>query len=70
MPHGFSVVLDGPAKSDLAEKVTAFHAEYAAIPRNWVHIVFHEFPTGNGFTAGRPSTMAALTLLIRIGRSR
>jgi phenylpyruvate tautomerase PptA (4-oxalocrotonate tautomerase family) len=45
-------VLDGPAKSDLAEKVTAFHAEYAAIPRNWVHIVFHEYPVGNGFSSG------------------
>jgi phenylpyruvate tautomerase PptA (4-oxalocrotonate tautomerase family) len=48
-------VLDGPAKSDLAEKLTAFHAEYAGIPRNWVHIVFYEYPIGSGFSAGRPS---------------
>jgi phenylpyruvate tautomerase PptA (4-oxalocrotonate tautomerase family) len=61
--------LDGPAKSDLAEKLTAFHAEYAGIPRNWVHIVFHEYPMGSGFTAGRNSSTAALTLLIRAGRS-
>jgi phenylpyruvate tautomerase PptA (4-oxalocrotonate tautomerase family) len=53
----------------LAEKLTAFHAEYAGVPRTWVHIVFHEYPKGSGFTAGRPSPTAALTLLIRTGRS-
>ena len=62
-------VLDSPAKIDLADKLTAFHAEYAGVPRNWVHIVFHEYPRGSGFTAGRPSATAALTLLIRTGRS-
>ena len=62
-------VLGSSAKADLAEKITAFHAEYAGTPRNWVHIVFHEYPIGNGFTAGRVSPAAALTLLIRTGRS-
>jgi phenylpyruvate tautomerase PptA (4-oxalocrotonate tautomerase family) len=62
-------VLDDSAKADLAENLTAFHAEYAAVPKNWVHIVFHEYPIGSGFTAGRPSPTVALTLLIRIGRS-
>jgi phenylpyruvate tautomerase PptA (4-oxalocrotonate tautomerase family) len=62
-------VLDSPAKTDLADKLTAFHAEYAGVPKNWVHIVFHEYPSGSGFTAGRPSPTAALTLLIRTGRS-
>jgi len=62
-------VLDSPAKADLADKITAFHAEYAGVPRNWVHIVFHEYAIGSGFTAGKPSATAALTLLIRTGRS-
>jgi phenylpyruvate tautomerase PptA (4-oxalocrotonate tautomerase family) len=62
-------VLDSPAKAALADELTAFHAEYAGLPKNWVHIVFHEYPGGNGFTAGRPSPTAALTVLIRIGRS-
>jgi phenylpyruvate tautomerase PptA (4-oxalocrotonate tautomerase family) len=62
-------VLSGPGKGDLAEKLTAFHAEYAGVPRNWVHIVFQDYPSGSGFTAGRPSSTAALTLLIRTGRS-
>src|ERR1700721_3564380 len=62
-------VLDDPAKADLAEKLTAFYAEYAAVPKNWVHIVFQEYPIGCGFSAGRLSPAAALTLLIRTGRS-
>jgi phenylpyruvate tautomerase PptA (4-oxalocrotonate tautomerase family) len=64
-----SGVLDGPAKADLAGKLTAFHVDYAGVPKNWVHIVFHEYPDGSGFTAGSPSQPAALTLLIRTGRS-
>lgn len=62
-------VLDGPAKANLADRLTAFHVEYAGVPKNWVHVVFHEYPSGSGFTAGRPSPAAALTLLIRTGRS-
>ena len=62
-------ILDAPAKTDLADKLTAFHAEYAGVPKNWVHIVFHEYPSGSGFTAGKASPTAALTLLIRTGRS-
>ena len=62
-------VLDSPSKTDLADKLTAFHTEYAAVPGNWVHIVFHDYPNGSGFTAGRPSSTVVLTLLIRAGRS-
>jgi phenylpyruvate tautomerase PptA (4-oxalocrotonate tautomerase family) len=62
-------VLDSAGKADLADKLTAFHAEYAGVPKNWVHVVFHEYPLGSGFTAGTPSPTAALTLLIRTGRS-
>ena len=62
-------VLGGEAKSELARKLTSFHSEYAGVPENWVHIVFHEYLTGSGFSAGRPSPTVALTLLIRAGRS-
>jgi hypothetical protein len=34
-----------------------------------VHIVFQEYAAGNGFTAGEVAATAALTLLIRTGRS-
>ena len=61
-------VLDDQAKLELAEKVTAFHADYAGVPRNWVHIVFQDYRAGNGFSAGRPSATASLTVLIRSGR--
>jgi phenylpyruvate tautomerase PptA (4-oxalocrotonate tautomerase family) len=61
-------ILDGTAKTRLAESITAFHSDYAGVPKTWVHIVFQEYPSGDGFSAGRPSATAALTLLIRSGR--
>jgi len=61
--------LDGAAKERLASQLTDLHAEYAGVPRNWVHIVFTDYPVGNGFTAGEPAPAIALTLLIRSGRS-
>jgi len=62
-------VLSGKAKAELAGELTAFHSEYAGVPKNWVHIVFQEYAAGNGFTAGEVAATAALTLLIRTGRS-
>ena len=62
-------VLSGHAKAKLATELTAFHSEYAGVPKNWVHIVFQEYAAGNGFTAGEVAATAALTLLIRTGRS-
>jgi Acetoacetate decarboxylase (ADC) len=32
------------SKTDLADKLTAFHAEYAGVPKTWVHIVFAQTP--------------------------
>jgi phenylpyruvate tautomerase PptA (4-oxalocrotonate tautomerase family) len=62
-------VLSGEAKATLAGELTAFHSEYADVPKNWVHIVFQEYAPGNGFTAGELAATAALTLLIRVGWS-
>jgi len=62
-------VLSDEAKRDLAAKLTKLHSEYAGVPPNWVHIIFHDYGAGSGFTAGKPSAPAALTLLIRTGRS-
>lgn len=62
-------VLSGNAKAKLAGELTAFHSEYSGVPKNWVHIVFQDYAPGSGFTAGEPAATAALTLLIRSGRS-
>jgi phenylpyruvate tautomerase PptA (4-oxalocrotonate tautomerase family) len=62
-------ILSDTAKAELAERLTELHSEYAQVPRNWVHIVLQEYPAGNGFTAGKPAATAALTVLIRTGRS-
>jgi phenylpyruvate tautomerase PptA (4-oxalocrotonate tautomerase family) len=61
--------LDRQAKGRLAKQLTSFHSEYAGVPQNWVHVVFHDFQPGDGFTAGEEAPTAALTLLIRTGRS-
>lgn len=62
-------VLSGEGKATLAGELTAVHSEYADVPKDWVHIVFQEYAPGNGFTAGEVAATAALTLLIRSGRS-
>jgi phenylpyruvate tautomerase PptA (4-oxalocrotonate tautomerase family) len=61
-------VLSSEAKASLARDLTELHSTYAGVPKNWVHIVFQEYASGNGFTAGEPAATAALTLLIRTGR--
>jgi phenylpyruvate tautomerase PptA (4-oxalocrotonate tautomerase family) len=62
-------VLTGDGKRALAARLTELHCKLAGIPANWVHIVFHEYPVGNGFTAGETAAAVGLTLLIRTGRS-
>jgi phenylpyruvate tautomerase PptA (4-oxalocrotonate tautomerase family) len=62
-------VLSSEAKATLAGEITALHSEYSGVPKNWVHVVFQEYAPGNGFTAGEAAAAAALTLLIRTGRS-
>jgi phenylpyruvate tautomerase PptA (4-oxalocrotonate tautomerase family) len=62
-------VLTAEAKVKLSGALTAFHAEYAGVPKNWVHVVFQDYAPGSGFTAGEVSPTVALTLLIRAGRS-
>ena len=54
-------VLSGKAKTKLAAELTAFHSEYADVPKNWVHIVFLEYAAGNDFTSGEVAATAALT---------
>jgi len=62
-------VLSNETKGKFASELTALHSEYAGVPKNWVHIVFQDYARGSGFTAGETSATAALTLLIRGGRS-
>jgi phenylpyruvate tautomerase PptA (4-oxalocrotonate tautomerase family) len=64
-----SGILSGEARSKFAEELTAFHSDYSGVPKNWVHIVFQDFAPGYGFSAGKAAAAAALTLVIRNGRS-
>ena len=56
-------------RAALAGQLTQTHCKFSGVPEKWVHIVFHDYPAGSGFTAGKPAATAALTLLIRTGRS-
>jgi phenylpyruvate tautomerase PptA (4-oxalocrotonate tautomerase family) len=64
-----SGALSDHAKAKLARELTTFHAEYAGVPRNWVHVVFQDYAAGSGFTAGEAASFVALTLLVRTGRA-
>ena len=62
-------VLDAQGRSQLAGRLTQLHCEMSGVPKNWVHVIFHDFPGGSGFTAGNPAATGSLTLLIRTGRT-
>jgi phenylpyruvate tautomerase PptA (4-oxalocrotonate tautomerase family) len=62
-------VLSGEAKARLADELAVFHADYSGVPKTWVQVVFQDYAPGSGFTAGKPSAVAALILQIRTGRS-
>jgi phenylpyruvate tautomerase PptA (4-oxalocrotonate tautomerase family) len=62
-------VLSKDGKAALAGLLTEMHRSLAGVPKNWVHIVFIDYPEGSGFTAGEPAAAVGLTLLIRTGRS-
>ena len=62
-------VLDSIAKSQLAEELSTFHADYSGVPKDWVQVVFQEYQPGCGFTAGKPAAVTTLILQIRTGRA-
>lgn len=64
-----SGILSDEAKARLADRLTTLHTERSGVPRNWVHVVFHDYAAGSGFIAGAPAATAALTVMIRTGRS-
>lgn len=61
--------LSDEAKARLAAGITDLHVEMSGVPAEWVHVVFHDYPRGSGFTAGKVVSAVGLTLLIRTGRS-
>jgi phenylpyruvate tautomerase PptA (4-oxalocrotonate tautomerase family) len=62
-------MLSPDAKAALAAKVTETHCQFSGVPENWVHVVFHDYPGGSGFTAGKPAAVVSLTFVVRTGRS-
>lgn len=64
-----SGTLDARAKADLAAAVTSLHAELSGVPKGWVHVVFQDYPPGDGFAAGVAAPTVHLTAVIREGRT-
>jgi len=64
-----SGVLSNEAKAKLADELATFHTDYSGVPKDWVQVVFQDYAPGSGFSAGKPSAVAALILQIRTGRS-
>lgn len=62
-------VLTADGKAALAARLTELHCTVSRVPANWVHVIFHDYPAGSGFTAGEAAATVGLTLLIRAGRS-
>lgn len=60
--------LSPAARAKLAADVTELHVEMAGTPRNWVHVVFLDYPPGSGFIAGEPAPTVSATVAIRSGR--
>ncbi|HEX3612606.1 MAG TPA: tautomerase family protein [Sporichthyaceae bacterium] len=57
-------------KRELALAITDVHcARTGGTPRKFVHVVFTEFSTDDGFSGGEPSTVSMIIGLIRAGRS-
>ena len=61
--------LSAAGKAALAAKLTETHCQFSGVPENWVHVIFHDYPAGGGFTAGKPAPATSLTLIMRTGRS-
>jgi phenylpyruvate tautomerase PptA (4-oxalocrotonate tautomerase family) len=34
-------ILSVEAKASLAAELTKLHSEYSGVPKNWVHVIFH-----------------------------
>ena len=61
--------LSADNKAALAARLTETHCQVSGVPENWVHVIFHDFPAGDGFTAGKNAAAVALTFVIRSGRT-
>jgi phenylpyruvate tautomerase PptA (4-oxalocrotonate tautomerase family) len=43
--------LTDAAKASLATRLTTLHSGYANVPRNWFHVIFHDYQAGSGLAA-------------------
>jgi phenylpyruvate tautomerase PptA (4-oxalocrotonate tautomerase family) len=61
--------LSDEVKATLATEITKIHSSVTGAPTSFVHVVFHELPNGNVFTAASPSRPLLINGLTRAGRA-
>lgn len=62
-------LLTQSAKAAIAEEITSIYCDATGSSASWVHVLFHEIPEGECFTAGKPATTKSYILGInRHGR--
>jgi phenylpyruvate tautomerase PptA (4-oxalocrotonate tautomerase family) len=73
MPLYTAIAQDGSvtdeAKAKIADEITRIHTAVMKVPRNFVRVVFHCYPKGCGYTAGKEAPTAALNCVLRSGHS-
>jgi len=56
-------------KARIAEEITRIHAEVMKVPRNFVHVIFLDYPKGSGYSSGREAPTASLNCILRSGHT-
>jgi phenylpyruvate tautomerase PptA (4-oxalocrotonate tautomerase family) len=61
-------LLTKSAKATIAEEITSIYCNATGSWPSWVHVLFHDIPEGECFTAGKPSTKSYILGINRHGR--
>lgn len=62
--------LSNDAKKRIARGITDIHCGLTGAPRQFVHVIFSEYTSENGFSAGEPSRASLVRGFIRVGRTQ
>jgi len=61
-------LLTESAKAKIADEMTSLYCNATGAPPSWVKVLFHEMPSGDCFTAGKPATQSLILGINRYGR--
>lgn len=61
--------LSAKQKSALAQAITTIHSQVTGAPQHFVHVIFHEVPPCDWYTASEVSRFSIVNAYIRAGRT-